>query len=928
MEKYAELKLANAWTDFTPDIRGNGKITMVHGKANEQTSFTPARCTFLINNADGQYSDVNQNSPLFGLIGPNTEVRIMTKKIIDTFTRTVANGMGTGDSGQTYTLTGTAANFDITGTAFTLVTSTTTQAATFGLWGDVHLKAQMSASADTRMGLTKRMANGDRVTAYLDLAANSIDVNRITDGITYTATEFSRHTMTLTPATNYWMILAIDEQIKVKVWTGSEIDEPDDWQISCWTDYTDGSTEDGKAGRNLGIQLGEVGMYAQATAGSQTVTFDNFSAREIRFHGEIPAWPPSWDNTGIDAYVSIEASGVTRRLNARNTPVVSPIRRSLTGKLYGPHQAAYWALEDTLPAPRYKNVVKGGEDILTIGAMKPASFSGLTCTDPIPQATRNLSGFRGQITNSPSMTNNIHLKWIYVIPDAGLPATSDIATLWVDSPNVDRWIVRYTNVNGGSLETFAYNNNGGLIGSTGAASYGANGVNGNAFAIKLDLEDDGTGFNTEVRLGVTMLDDNQDYHVFSTFDNVANTKAGSPVEVLILTDIDGAIGHISIGDLDNSAISLPDNPHVFFVSTPYESGIAAYQDERSVNRFVRLCLEEGIWGQASSDYSLLNAVCNRMGPQPRGTFLSLLQDCETVEHGILYELRDTIGYGLRTNLSLWNRLPFATLNYTDAVYSGAIKPTNDDAFFKNSVTVTGPGGQRSQVHQLTTGRKSVANAGDANGDYPINFYPPSNDGNHAQWTLRFLSWDEQRVPTMQLELHRDYFQASATRLASASLLGVGRNFNMTNNPVWMRGTLVEMVTGYTETIDNLTRNIVANCVPYGPYKVAVYLATDSNVGFRIGWDNASVNTLINASSTTLSVKKTTGVFHTGADTHYPYYVIVDSEVMKVTNVTGASSPFSFTVDRGQRDTVAKTHAVDAPVLPYDFPVIGLAKKLT
>jgi hypothetical protein len=930
MDKWVELKLNGSWVDITDRVRGNGKITISRGKANEQSAFTPNRCTFNINNANGDFSDINQNGPYFGLIGPNTEMRVLTQRVRDTFTRTVANGMGTTDSGQTYTITGTAANFDITGSAFTLVTSTTAQAATLGLFGDVEIRASMTASADTFMGLTKRMANGDRITAYIDTAGNGINVSRITGGSTYfPLTPYTSQTdTTLTTGVSYTMILSISEIIKVKVWLTAD-PEPDDYQISFWADMTEGTTEDLMAPRNLDIQQGAVGMFAQAGAGSQTVTFDNFSAREIRFHGEIAAWPPEWDNTGRDAIVRIEANGPSRRLNVRNSPVYSPMRRSILGTIYEPLTASYFPLEnDGVGGARYRNAIKDAPDAFMIGIMNPGQYSGFPGSDPIHVAAQDRSGFTSTVVNSKvDMNENINFQCLMFIPEAGLPVTTEIVNIAINSSITDHWVIIYSNTNGGELKVRGIDSEYGVLVDTGLTQFGDTGVNGRQFSLFLGIQDDGAiGYNIILR--VAFIDENGDYTQHGTVDNVPSGFGGKPVEMTVKTDTGGAIGHLEIGTWDSNTVATS-NPQITFFSTPYHRGIAAYQGEASVARFLRLCAEEGVWGQALTDYDTLTPICNDMGPQPRASFMSLIQDVETAEHGLLYEARDTVGYSLRTAYALWNREPVAEYDYSLKHFSGSMRPTNDDLFFKNSITVGRPSGQRSQPYQVETGRKSVDLIGEWRGDYTFNYYPPSDDGNQAQWHLRILSWDEQRIPNAQFELHRDPFTASAALSLSTSMLATGRVLQISNGPIWLQqGTITELVVGETEVIDNLTRTITANTVPYGPHKVAVFEAVDVSVGFRLGWDDAKLSGAHNASTTTLSVEKTTGAFTLGAepDSHLPFYVIVDSEVMSVTNVTG-TGPFSFTVTRAQRGTVAKTHADDAAVLPYDFPVIGLAKKL-
>ncbi|WP_431888728.1 hypothetical protein [Nocardiopsis alba] len=61
-----------------------------------------------------------------------------------------------------------------------------------------------------------------------------------------------------------------------------------------------------------------------------------------RFCGEVSAWPPKWDLSGKDVYVTVEASGILRRLNGSVNALESALRRFIVAE--GPR--AYWPLTD------------------------------------------------------------------------------------------------------------------------------------------------------------------------------------------------------------------------------------------------------------------------------------------------------------------------------------------------------------------------------------------------------------------------------------------------------------------------------------------------------------------------------------------------------------------------------------------------------
>ncbi|MFD6735879.1 hypothetical protein ACFWDZ_32800, partial [Micromonospora aurantiaca] len=68
---------------------------------------------------------------------------------------------------------------------------------------------------------------------------------------------------------------------------------------------------------------------------------------DSRFIGEISTWPPQWTEGGKDAWVTVEASGILRRIDARRSPLQSTLRRRVSS---ASSLVAYWPMEDAAGA--------------------------------------------------------------------------------------------------------------------------------------------------------------------------------------------------------------------------------------------------------------------------------------------------------------------------------------------------------------------------------------------------------------------------------------------------------------------------------------------------------------------------------------------------------------------------------------------------
>jgi len=111
-----EMYLSTAgWTDITTDVYNRDGVTISRGYTSERTdgAATPQTCSFTLDNRTGQYTPSNPLGQWFRQFGVNTALRVSTGLIADTFTRTTSNGWGTADTGEAWSVNGTAADFSV-----------------------------------------------------------------------------------------------------------------------------------------------------------------------------------------------------------------------------------------------------------------------------------------------------------------------------------------------------------------------------------------------------------------------------------------------------------------------------------------------------------------------------------------------------------------------------------------------------------------------------------------------------------------------------------------------------------------------------------------------------------------------------------------------------------------------------------------------
>jgi hypothetical protein len=348
----------------------------------------------------------------------------------------------------------------------------------------------------------------------------------------------------------------------------------------------------------------------------------------------------------------------------------------------------------------------------------------------------------------------------------------------------------------GSFELYGYNSGSSQIFDSGSQNFGANGL---PMMVSVELGTSGS----DVTWKLTALDVATG-DIIATYDGSVTGTVGNVSEVVM--NPGGGLTQTSCGQItvQYALVALTDLADV----------VSAYDGELAGDRFLRLCDENGITGNLVGEDTDTGA----MGPQQNQPLLTLFQQIEDFDRGLLFEPRDALGLSYRTLLNMQAQSQVATLDYSSSELAAGLAPTYDDQYIRNDVTVTRINGSSSRQY-LATGSMSVNSPPNGVGDYvftiSINAYEDSQLASIASWILSVGTVDDYRYPSVPIDLSRPEMTAIFTDIVTVD---VGDFFEITTPPMWLPpGPLLQLAYGFTETLNAFIYTIEWNAVPESPY---------------------------------------------------------------------------------------------------------------
>lgn len=893
-----ELLLGGVWTDITPDVFTRSPITIGRGRSAEAGAADPGSCSLTLDNKDGKYSPRNPTSPLYGLIGRNTRLRVSVPY------GTHYAAMPGLASDSSVVVTADHASLDITGDL------------------DVRMELDLvdwhPIEELSLMGKFVRTLNQRSWRLSLN-PGGALALTWSTDGVASTAAAMPKAVDV--PSSGRLAVRAtLDVNNGSGGWTVTFYTAPSiggTWTQVAQVVTTSGTTsifsstaplEIGNitaiSHANFPIQPAEGRVYAaevrNGIAGT-VVAAPDFTAQPVGntaftdsagrlwtfvgvtkisdlnelFLGEVPSWPTKWTTGGKTAETQLQVSGLRRRYGQGNHQIASTLRRRIpTGSPF-----SYWPMEDGQYATQAYSPITG------VAAAKLTGFTFASDDSLAGSSALPVMGSAGTLTARPPQGSSgaWHMEMVYNLPQ--LPAATE-TMLRVDfQGGAIGYVLVKVSVTAITLEL--YSRADALLNSV------TNTTQVNLFYNvwnRLQLFSYSSGGLAYVTLAWRDTVANSWTYAFASTTGSHGTIAkvsgtwGSSFQGL-------KIGHLATFETGGTSQTTP------AVQT-FEFADSGFAGESAIDRLVRLTAEEDVpFTYYDGDTTQAAAA---LGAQRPATLMSLLQECADADLGILSEDRRRPGFRYRDRTSLYNQTPALVLDYAAGQVAPPLDPLDDDQAIRNIWTVTRTGGSSGRV-EVTTGPNSTADPPTGAGPYEdsatLNLYSDDQPVQIAGWLTHLGTWDAARIPSVKVLVHK-----APSLIPSVLALDCGDRIQILHPPVWAGPDVLDLlVQGYTIVLKPHTWEVTYNCTPGGPWVTGVagdtvlgHVDTD---GSRLAAGGAT------STSTSLSVETTTGPLWTMSAGDFPFDVVCSGERMTVTNITGASSPQTFTVTRSVNGVV-------------------------
>ncbi|SET43566.1 hypothetical protein SAMN05421811_10316 [Nonomuraea wenchangensis] len=513
------------------------------------------------------------------------------------------------------------------------------------------------------------------------------------------------------------------------------------------------------------------------------------------------------------------------------------------------------------------------------GTPELAAYAGFIASDPIPLMRD--SEWTGVVPYY-EPTGAASTRFLIYIPDSGISGDQALVTTYTTG-TATQWVIRYGNSPTGSLKVQAYDADGSVLLDSGFITFN---VIGKKTRISLDLSQVGS----DIEWDVSTLEPGAS--VGLTFGGTLSSQTlGRVLKVVASAGggiLDSAMGHISVQSAVESIHDL--GPQ-----------LGAYDGESAGRRIERLCAEENISFTSAGDLD----DSTKLGPQTPDTFINLITEAAETDLGLLYEPRNDLGLAYRTRTSLYNQAAMVALDYEEGHLAPPLEPVDDDQSTRNDVTTTRKSGSSAR-YVMESGPLSVADPPAGVGRYDeqvtVNVQSDGELLNQANWRVHLGTVDEARYPQITVDLSSPGVASDAGLTADVVFMDLGDRLTIDNQPAWLPPNQIsQLVYGCSERMATYDWEITVNCVPESPWQVAVYGTS------RYGTEYSTLNSSVTSSATSISVATSKGPLWTTSAGDLPLDIEIGGERMRVTAISGSSSPQTFTVTR-HINGITKSHS--------------------
>lgn len=787
MAPVIEIRPASTWVDITSDHKAESGLATWRGRKNA-TDVTNSSYDFVLKNDGGKYSSDVPGSTYYGTLGRGTPIRVRERIILDRFTRTTSSGWGStssGDTEQPYPAlawsngSGSATDYSTTGTVarHTLTTTNVARQSRLDLvFTRLVVKTSVTIGA-TATGAPARAAvvvrKDDLGTAHFRMeleysTSGAVTANIVRLGGPSTSTLATTAVGAYSGGTKWWIVAAADTN-NLFMW--------------AWQDGSAEPLEPTLTASGVHFTRGQVALRSMRDTSNSnsnlTVDFDDFEILLPDFYGEIWGMTPMGGEGGADLTMTVQAGGVLQRMSNTDKPLRSPIYRSVTGRsfinLVDP--AAYWPMEDGKLASSLEQAVTGAREARIHPAVTPAADNSLPGSGALPNVPPTAT-ISGDIPAFPTGYDALTDDWtvLFLLRIDEVPsATTVIARFATYGPTLTYELAMDTS---GNL-LFRGQSPPSALGSgpyvwTDSEAYTDTTLEGEslfgrwAFFQMFNIDLGGGSYTAGVQWADALTGDNFGFLESSTL-SVAREPRGTWV-MAGPPEGNRGFGHLSVW------------PGIETLDERLPSG---WVSEFAISRLSRFAAEENIPFRAVG----ASFVSARMGPQPSGTAVNVVENTVTTDLGVMLEDRIQLGLNYRGKQSLYNQrfyeLPFSL------IADGMQATRADTRGMSNQVTATRTGGTP-QVAAILDG--DVFHLTSEDPPDGVGLVPSSASPNvetdqdavaNAGWRVHLAAYREPRFENVTVNLHAVTDVQTEVDLRS---LSEGDLVRLVDAPLWWEQT--------------------------------------------------------------------------------------------------------------------------------------------
>lgn len=902
------------WNDITSYVRGMPSegygIDNARGRSNEATNVNPGSCVLTLDNRTGRFSPRNPRSPLFGKIGRNTPIRV---EVTDPVTNDPIRFIGEviewpQEWGQyeedVYT------TIEAAGILRRLLSGAKPLESPLRSYY-LEFEDQLASYLPLESGNTETGETGNLVEGALgmDYVTSEGRAPQFREGDTPPGSD----SLPLWPVLEYfdWSVgsSVIDGEPPYTVYISFRI--PEDFSALTLQEWRTGSGTFSLF--QIGVNAsGQVYVFASDEDELSPVTYTATLTAKIVNDGVWRTAAVAVEQDGTSQTINISVDGETGSATRTSTDV-GPVIRQRPRPLF-----------DAAPAADQEPIGLGHAVIAT---------GNMPLDDQGP-----VNGFAGEVAAGR------FLRLCHKNDVAGIVPTDEtlvdefdrvVVGEWGTATSGQEWIT-----NAGSVDV---NVNNGNTTTTGTASFGAV-----SFEVELPESIDGVDFYYTFE--TTSVAEGDIIFVFSPGLN----QLGSAVQIFFNDQL-VIFNEFSIAAFQVDVSMSPDTIYVlriqaigFLVRVKLWEQAAGEPDEwtafaetqvplpRSLSIIQGIELDETI-----TTYSLyLNGYMHssRMGAQQIDTLVNNLRQAELVDHGILYETRNELGLTFLPLSTLYNPVATLAIDYEACQLRHPLRPVDDDRFLENDVTAQGSGGGEARVRKqegVLSTQSPPNGVGVYDSSYRVNTYSRMQLEDWAGWQLYKGTQDEARFPIVRIRNQAPQSCPEDPHFpVPAAAIDTGKLLTIANPPDWLPPELIQiLVQGYSEHLDEYEWLTQFNGSPGALYQIGTIAEEDAEIGPAEAQRYESVGSTTVADfeagvDTSIQVQMDLGdedLWTTEAAHFQPngIDIMVAGVRLRVTSISGSSSPQTFTVQQNPINGITKTIPAGSQVRLFNQAVYAV-----